>query len=965
MTQRTIVLLSISLFFSALFWGIYTFIVYLGIPIHELVYLSREQVAAVDAVCGNAATIGTYLCRGSSVLWDFFTSFLQMGSPFGAYTLISLLMYGGFLLWNGYHTGHFQIRYNVRPIALVGAFVFAVWLMATTFSLGSLHNLKTPPQEKIFNAQGKQVLQPFRTFFEPLRQVYPGVGPQAMQELQENYQSLLARGCLTQVGKVSSGVRVYDLHFLCMQQSLFARVGIQVLMVSLFLLNLLVLGRFLLRMIRATDQHPLFILCFSLALGALGFVAILWTLGIFGLLKSSLIRTLFFGMPLVLWMETMWWAKTAWKKTIHFEASWNSLLPILAWLLITYLALNFLNVVRPFPIGWDDLGSYLNRPRLLTSYGQFIASMSQFQWEYLSSLGFLLFGYDSWNGSALAMLINWSAGLLAVLVSYSFARLYFGPRYGILTAILYYFLPMTGHFSFADMKIDNAVFFAGTAALLAAYAALMPPQTEEKNKEGEGDKKPSYRLLLIAGLLAGFAFGIKPTAVLSILMIGSIMMGFFFGPIGFTGMAIIGFGILQYFGALDLNGVALRLFGTAGSLDQSIVSAVTLFTGLLILGVSVWKKYTLLRTTAQSIGFFFLGLIIAVSPWIIHNISIAGNFSVGSMLAAQDLVTPQVFYVQKEDVDAMRLPSSIPVRYLPPELALDPNHAACKGSARTEELDRYWGFNTGLSHYLTLPWRQVMNIDAFGYYVTFMPALLLLPLALLLPFFWTKKGRWLRLLFAGTSVFLIQWALVGNGIPWYGIGMFFGFSLLLESFIVFAPDTLNRRLFGTLLTLSIVVCLINRLWQFDAQKNIFEYPLGKVTATALREITIPDYDDIRQSVITSHETIKDAPYTYRVGTFISYFIPRNREILPLADHQLTFFNCLNQERDHALTLKRLKALGFNSIIFDTNTQTIEKNVNGTLHQKVNAFRAFMDDTTTGIDVVVNDPGNGIVYILLP
>ena len=31
----------------------------------------------------------------------------------------------------------------------------------------------------------------------------------------------------------------------------------------------------------------------------------------------------------------------------------------------------------------------------------------------------------------------------------------------------------------------------------------------------------------------------------------------------------------------------------------------------------------------------------------------------------------------------------------------------------------------------------------------------------------------------------------------------------------------------TFFFLSILICLANRLWQFDTQKNLFEYPLGK------------------------------------------------------------------------------------------------------------------------------------------
>ncbi len=959
MTQRTIVILSFVLFVAMLLWGGFTLLVYIGIPIHALVYGLPEDIDAINLACGGGASIGTYLCRGSALLAPFVIALFQMGSPFSLYVLLSLLLYGAFLLYSAYTTGYFQLQLTVRPIYLIAAFALSVWMIGTTLSIGTLYNANTPDGQRISDDGGQKVLQPFQRFYEPLPQVYGGVGPQGMAELQQNYKELLADGCLTEFGTTMNGAKIYTLRFFCMQTSLFSLAGLQFLMVLLFLFNLLVLGSTLLRkVIRVGEMHPLLSLCFSIGTGALAWVAILWLLSVLGLLQALPVRILFFGMPFVLFSESRRWLQASWNRTFTLSVEWNDIFPVLAWLLISYLALNFLNVVRPFPIGWDDLGSYLNRPRLLASYGSFIASMSQFQWEYLTSLGFVLFGYDSWHGSTFAMQINWSAGLLATLSVYTFGRTYFGRGRGIIAAMFYYFLPMTGHFSFADMKIDNAVFFASTLAVLAAFVVLFPPERED----GAAEQHSSSRVLIVAGLLAAFAFAIKPTAILTILMILSVISGSFLGPIGFAAMTIIGFAILQSHGPLDISQIAERaLLGLSVSHSFAAIATFLLGAGLLVYGLI--RKQSALRPFVLSLCFFVLGIAVASVPWMLYNGTIAGTFAVGSMLKAPDLTAPQVSYQQREEMGV--LSPSVPVHTLPPDLKLDQSHPSCKGSARTEELDRYWGFGKGLSHYVTLPWRQVMNIDAFGYYVTFTPALLLVPLVLLLPFFWFREKKWLRMIFAGTFIFLIQWMLVGNGIAWYGIGMFLGFALILEAFIAYAPDQPNRSLAAFLLTMSIIVCLVNRLWQFDTQKNIFEYPLGKVSASGLREITIPNYDDIRESVVTRHETLKDTPYTYRIGTFISYFIPKNREILPLADHQLGFFNCLNQERNHALTLRRLVALGFNSIIFDTNTQTIEKDPNGSLHQKVNAFVEFANDESLGLNFLVNDPGNGIAYILLP
>jgi hypothetical protein len=187
----------------------------------------------------------------------------------------------------------------------------------------------------------------------------------------------------------------------------------------------------------------------------------------------------------------------------------------------------------------------------------------------------------------------------------------------------------------------------------------------------------------------------------------------------------------------------------------------------------------------------------------------------------------------------------------------------------------------------------------------------------------------------------------------------------MEVLIARSPAALNRVVAGTFVGFSILIGFGMRMWQFEQQNDLLKYAFGVESADAMRERVIPDYDDIRDAAMERFATLKDTPYVYRVGTFIPYFIPKNLEVLPVADHQLDQFNCLYQERDGALTLKRLKALGFNSLIFDTNTATIEKDPAGSLHKKVDQLLAFLNDPSLNLKVVVNNPDAGIVYVLFP
>lgn len=982
MTQRTVAILSFLLFAVGLLWGGYTLLVYMGIPMHTYVYLLPAELKSITHMCEEGTSMISHLCQGTALTFPFllgepaligtyFVAFFQMSSPFAPYMLCSFLGFAGILIVAGYRTGSFSTEYLLRPGVFIGFFALSVWLLATTLSITSLNNLRSPEHQLIVDPRSNEtILPPFRFFYEPVPDMFNGDHLEAYRELRTNYEELLADGCLNPVTNQKGealatrmGGAVYTISTWCMQRGIMGRIGTQMILLMVLLLNMATLGRCCVRgLFRLQSLHPLTQLCLSLALGALGWVVILWTLGVLGFLTPTVTLLFFIGLPCVLFPWTWELLQEVWRPSVRWECSLRSIQTFLVWLLISYLALNFLNVVRPFPIGWDDLGSYLNRPRLLASYGSFIPSMSQFQWEYLSALPFAIFGYESIVGATMAMEINWMAGLLATLAVYAVGRMFFGRNAGVLSALLYYTLPMVGHFSFADMKIDNAAFFTAATSILIVMSVVAP-------KEDKAEEVPTvrtYGLLCMAGIVAGFCFGIKPTGILAIILCVSLIAGMMGGRWCFASTAVFGFVVLSFFGAIQINDVLTRI-GFPGLFSPATFQiVVALLSAVLI--IIAWMYDSLQKRwlhIIMSIASFGLGIGIAVAPWMLHNMFLHRVVSVATALSAPDTTAPVVFYQQEEEVRKMGLPSTVPWRALPQDLKLNPHDAACLANARVEELDRYWGFSNGFSHYATLVWRQVMNTDAFGYYVTFIPALLLFPLLLLLPYFWGKEGRWLRYLCAGTAVFVVQWIFVGNGIAWYGIAMFLGLSIALEALVIRAPDDSNRWLFAIFIAASLSISLINRLWQFDSQKNIYEYALGKISGTAMQEVTMPDYNDISSDVVKRHETLKETPFTYRMGTFISYFVPRNREIFPLADNQMTFFNCLNQERNHQLTLRRLKALGFNSMIFDTNTATIEKDENGSLHRKVAAFYQFIDDPSLGITFPVRDPANGIIYLLLP
>ncbi|MDO8468262.1 MAG: glycosyltransferase family 39 protein, partial [Candidatus Peribacter sp.] len=694
----------------------------------------------------------------------------------------------------------------------------------------------------------------------------------------------------------------------------------------------------------------------SAAVGACAWMAILWSLAVAGLIVSPAVWVAVLLVPAIAYKDVLYWLRTLTRSHGEREVSWLSAEVLLTWLLLSYLALNFLTVIRPFPIGWDDLGSYLNRPRLMVSYGHFIFSMAPFQWEYLTSFGFALFGYDSTFGATTSMAVNWTAGVLAILAVLSFARHFLGRQAGILSALLFYTLPLVGHFSFADMKIDNALFAMGALSMFAAFIALFPrPEDEETSSF-----RTQWRWIALAGLFAGFAFSMKPTAVMVFMATFSVLVGaslFWVGFLGAVGLAIAAF-IVQH--ALDMREIVQRVAGVSiASNTSALVTAAVL--GFVLIGFAAWRRPSRLKTTVLSVLVFAALFAASIFPWVYHN-----NFLRGRLIpTVLELGVPNsdspIFNVEGTGTGVI----APTFRELPKELAVNKQSPSCKATGSAEELGRYWGYRTGLSHYLLLPWRAVLNLDSAGYYVTTSPILFLFPLLLLLPFFWMRRGRWLKWLWAATAFLIIEWVFLANGVPWYGIGMFLGLVVCVEALFIHAPDVFSRIIAGILIAIALVCSFGQRFWQFEVQRNLLEYPFGKISAAALQERTISHYDDIALSSLKRAQQDPSRPYLYRVGTFIPYFIPRNLQVIGISDHQLDFFNCLYAERDAALTLKRLQWLGFNSIVFDTNTATIEKDQNGSLHQKVNAFLEFANTSSLGIVPQVNDRDAGVAYIFLP
>ena len=59
-------------------------------------------------------------------------------------------------------------------------------------------------------------------------------------------------------------------------------------------------------------------------------------------------------------------------------------------LILTFLiSVSLINAIRPMPIGWDDLGVYMNFPRMMAVTGSILEGAGMFTWQLITGSGFL------------------------------------------------------------------------------------------------------------------------------------------------------------------------------------------------------------------------------------------------------------------------------------------------------------------------------------------------------------------------------------------------------------------------------------------------------------------------------------------------------------------------------------------------------------------------------------------------
>lgn len=460
------------------------------------------------------------------------------------------------------------------------------------------------------------------------------------------------------------------------------------------------------------------------------------------------------------------------------------------------LGISLISIIRPMPIWWDDLGVYMNFPKIMATTGTLLEWAGMYVWQLITATGFL-FSYTA----AQAFYVNQLGGILAVIAIISTLSFAFEKKWRtlllslpVLFATVYYAMPMTVFQQAKDMKLDPAYLFFCISGIMLLFHVW----------KWDHDTKKDYKILSIIGLIIGFSFSVKLTSVMLILgclwVISYRLLGFL-GYVGFFAL------FLALFTRLHLWGIMNVPMPPNDSPLINSISLVLWVSWIICLVASIFKKNhfdtKFLFTWWTSVLVFSIGCILACSPWILKNIHEIGiqniqKSSITGLLTGSGGTTPY-------DYEGLYTPEENEKRKT--ELA---EWMTTDGKSENEDLGRYFWYDGGLNNYLKLPPNLTFQKNQSGEFTDITYIFLALLPGLLL--FIRGKRSYTMLMWMGLLLLFMTFYYFPNikSEP-SSLSRFFGnFSLIIESG--------NWKSYGYAILLAMNIGILS-IFHFALEKN--------------------------------------------------------------------------------------------------------------------------------------------------
>jgi len=322
-----------------------------------------------------------------------------------------------------------------------------------------------------------------------------------------------------------------------------------------------------------------------------------------------------------------------------------------AFLLLIGIAVNGIAAIKVIPLGFDGSALYMNTSRLINDYNALPEGGQAYNWSVFMSLGQLMFGKVS-----LSILLSHFSGLLAILVLYRLARLFMASSAAWLVAALFYLSPAVNFHLTLDEKVDLGFLFMtlSTVLLLIEYRVKIGGKKEVPVnttvwRMGKWPLNESMCLWLLAGFLAGYAFGIKYTGLMSIFALLTYLVYQKAGTRAGIGalaalFSLLFLGGLYRFGYLEMGNASPLLVGLV---------ALAIAAPLLVLGFRAQR--TKLKPTGIAILLFVIGAGAAFAPWMGKHLSENRRIGIHALVEGKS-PEPEIEVIERSEAEAASNP---------------------------------------------------------------------------------------------------------------------------------------------------------------------------------------------------------------------------------------------------------------------------------------------------------------------
>lgn len=279
------------------------------------------------------------------------------------------------------------------------------------------------------------------------------------------------------------------------------------------ILFILMIGKKIKDALFENNKDQILELIYSYGLGSAFIALFSYFLALFNVFNIKYLIILSILVLLICFKNLIYWLKKVFIEKIEFTAKFFDPFVFLFLFLLIIIVHNLLELIRPIPVGFDDMGVYMNNAKLMAGYGHLISGAMSYYWELFTATGIVMF-----KNMTVAMMLSFSAGIFSIFAVYYFIKTYLKKRglepilvrnYSLLGAVIFYSLPSIFFQSSNDMKVD----IIGLYFSLLGFIAFWQWKDSYLGQRAE-ISNGSYRFLILSALFIGFSIAIKYTNLL-------------------------------------------------------------------------------------------------------------------------------------------------------------------------------------------------------------------------------------------------------------------------------------------------------------------------------------------------------------------------------------------------------------------------------------------------------------------